>query len=219
MPIADPRNRAISETRKAMLHCGLRVRWKVASDLRFRAAISEPKTPSFCGISGDLAQSTRKSLAIAIVRFWCAKKGNLQGAVLEGLVTPPTHTQAERQECPLEMLRENWSACFCVSSYFFSELVLGPPHTISRKSEVSSRTSLSYQSASPRMVLRRRRKCSSGCHTSLGYVNSGLHMVLGELCGDQIPLPPFQPQSTSLMSSGLFHLNLSLTSFNKVTSF
>ena len=56
-----------------MLHCDLRVRWKVASDLRFRAAISEPKTPSFCGIPGDLAQSTRKSLAIAIVRFWCAK--------------------------------------------------------------------------------------------------------------------------------------------------
>ena len=56
-----------------MLHCDLRLRWKVASDLRFRAAISEPKTPSFCGISGDLAQSTRKSLAIAIVRFWCAK--------------------------------------------------------------------------------------------------------------------------------------------------
>ena len=57
----------------AMLHCDLKVRWKVASDLRFRAAISEPKTPSFCGISGDLAQSTRKSLAIAIVRFWCTK--------------------------------------------------------------------------------------------------------------------------------------------------
>ena len=56
-----------------MLHYDLRVRWKVASDLRFRAAISEPKTPSFCGISGDLAPSTRKSLAIAIVRFWCAK--------------------------------------------------------------------------------------------------------------------------------------------------
>ena len=59
---------------KAMLHCDLRVRWKVASDLRFRAAISEPKTHSFCGISGDLAPSTRKSLAIAIVRFWCAKE-------------------------------------------------------------------------------------------------------------------------------------------------
>ena len=57
----------------AMLHCDLRVRWKVASHLRFRAAISEPKIPSFCGISGDLAPSTRKSLAIAILRFWCAK--------------------------------------------------------------------------------------------------------------------------------------------------
>ena len=57
----------------AMMHCHLRVRWKVASDLRFRAAISEPQTPSFCGISGDLAPSTRKSLAIAIVRFWSAK--------------------------------------------------------------------------------------------------------------------------------------------------
>ena len=58
---------------EAMMHCDLRVRWKVASDLRFRAAISEPKTPSFCGISGDLAPSTWKSLAIAIVRFCCAK--------------------------------------------------------------------------------------------------------------------------------------------------
>ena len=61
-----------------MLHCDLRVRWKVASDLRFRAAISEPKTASFCGISGDLAPSTRQSLAIAIVRFWCAKFECLQ---------------------------------------------------------------------------------------------------------------------------------------------
>ena len=64
-----------------MMHCDLRVRWKVASDLRFRAAISESKTPSFCGISGDLAPSTRKSLAIAMVRFWCAKQEplNVQG--------------------------------------------------------------------------------------------------------------------------------------------
>ena len=73
-PIADPRNRErFLKQEKAMPHCDLRVRWKVASDLRFRAAISEPQTPSFCGISGGLAQSTRKSLAIAMVRFWCAK--------------------------------------------------------------------------------------------------------------------------------------------------
>ena len=58
---------------KAMMHCDLGVRWKVVSDLRFRAAISEPKTPSFCGISGGLAPSAQKSLVIAIVRFWCAK--------------------------------------------------------------------------------------------------------------------------------------------------
>ena len=55
----------------------LRVRWKVASDVRFRVAISEPQTPSFCGISCDLAPSMRKSLAIAIVRFWCAKTQRL----------------------------------------------------------------------------------------------------------------------------------------------
>ena len=74
MPIADPRNRAISETRQSKVALRFKGARKVASDLRFRAAISEPKTPSFCGISGDLAQSTRKSLAIAIVRFWCAKE-------------------------------------------------------------------------------------------------------------------------------------------------
>ena len=55
-----------------MLHCDLRVRWKVASDMRFWAAISEPKTPSFCEMSGDLAPSARKSPVIAIVRFWFA---------------------------------------------------------------------------------------------------------------------------------------------------
>ena len=57
-----------------MLHCDLRVRWKVASDLRFEAAISQLEITSFCGMSGDLGPSTRKSLAIAIVRFWCAKE-------------------------------------------------------------------------------------------------------------------------------------------------
>ena len=72
-PSRTPEIARFPRQEKAMLHCDLRVRWKVASDLRFRAAIPEPKTPSFCGISGDLAPSMRKSLAIAIVRFWCAK--------------------------------------------------------------------------------------------------------------------------------------------------
>ena len=74
MPIADPRNRAISKTRQCNVALRFKGAMEVASDLRFRAAISEAKTPFFCGISGDLAQSTRKSLAIAIVRFWCAKR-------------------------------------------------------------------------------------------------------------------------------------------------
>ena len=72
-PSRTPEIARFPRQEKAMLHCDLRVRWKVASDLRFRAAISEPKTPSFCGMSGDFPPSTRKSLAIAIVRFWCAK--------------------------------------------------------------------------------------------------------------------------------------------------
>ena len=56
MPIADPRNRLRFQRQdKAMLHCDLRVRWKVAGDLRFRVAISEPKTTSLCRISADLA--------------------------------------------------------------------------------------------------------------------------------------------------------------------
>ena len=80
-PSRTPEIARFGRQEKAMLHCDLRLRWKVASDLRFRAAISEPKTPSFCGISGDLAQSTRKSLAIAIVRFWCAK---IQGPSCRG---------------------------------------------------------------------------------------------------------------------------------------
>ena len=74
-PSRTPEIARFPKQEKAMLHCDLRVRWKVASDSRFQAAISEPKTPPLCGISGDLAPSNRKSLAIAIVRFWCAKLG------------------------------------------------------------------------------------------------------------------------------------------------
>ena len=102
MPIAVPRNRRdFREKRKAMLHCDLRVRRKVASDLRFRAAISGPKTPSFCGISGDLAQSTRKSLAIAIVRFWCAKSGMSQdslGFFMDDLSKHVLQRKSQRQK-------------------------------------------------------------------------------------------------------------------------
>ena len=70
------KSQRVPRQEKAMVHCDLRMRWKVASDLRFRVAISEPKTHSFCGTSGDLAPCSidaRKSLAITIVRFWCAK--------------------------------------------------------------------------------------------------------------------------------------------------
>ena len=89
LPIGNPRNRKRSPGQeKAMLHCDLRLRWKVASDLRFRAAISEPKTPSFCGISGDLAPSTRKSLVIAIARFWCAKCFSLRKGDSGGVFDP-----------------------------------------------------------------------------------------------------------------------------------
>ena len=74
-----------------MLHCDLRLRRKVASDLRFRAAIPKPETPYFCGISGDSAPSTRKSLAIAIVRFWCATDPAVPVCGL-GWVPAPTYT-------------------------------------------------------------------------------------------------------------------------------
>ena len=39
---------------KPVLHCDSRVRWKAASDLRFGAALYEPETPSFDGVSGDV---------------------------------------------------------------------------------------------------------------------------------------------------------------------
>ena len=57
-----------------MLHCDLRVRWKVAIPFAISGCDFWAKTPFFCRISVDLAPSARKSLAIAIVRFWCAKQ-------------------------------------------------------------------------------------------------------------------------------------------------
>ena len=85
---------------KAMLHCDLRVRWKVASDLRFRAAISKGKTPSFCGISGDLAPSTRILLAIAIVRFWCAKRLVLKVAIFYNCCPGPLQRVSKKRGWP-----------------------------------------------------------------------------------------------------------------------
>ena len=66
------------------------MQWKVAGDLRFRAAISEPETPSFCRISGDLAPSTRKSLAIAIVRFGALRMVLISRTLKGGLCPPPS---------------------------------------------------------------------------------------------------------------------------------
>ena len=72
-PSRTPEIAAMSETRESNAAWRFKGAMEVASGLRFQAAISEPQHPSCCGISGDLAPSTRKSLAIAIVRFWCAK--------------------------------------------------------------------------------------------------------------------------------------------------
>ena len=101
-----------------MLHCDLRVRWTVASDLRFRAAICEPKAPSFCGISGDLAPSTRKSLAIAIVRFWCAKPKTYQTCTKRSSVT----WKNQARLCPVNvflfLLINPLFSCPSVSSFW-----------------------------------------------------------------------------------------------------
>ena len=56
-----------------MLHCDLRLRWKIASDLRFQAAISEPETLLSAGFLAIWVRQREKLLAIAIVRFACAK--------------------------------------------------------------------------------------------------------------------------------------------------
>ena len=46
-PSRTPEIAGFPRQEKAMMHCDLRVRWKVASDSRFRAAISEPQSPFF----------------------------------------------------------------------------------------------------------------------------------------------------------------------------
>ena len=64
MPIVDPRNR---ET----LHSYLRVRWKVASDLRFRVAMSEPQNPFFLrdfwrfgSVNADIASDCDRAMLV-----------------------------------------------------------------------------------------------------------------------------------------------------------
>ena len=79
MPITEVNDAlAISETRQRNI--ALRFEYAMenpifARDSQLRAAVSEPKTHSFYSNSGDLTRSTRKSLGIAIVRFWCAECG------------------------------------------------------------------------------------------------------------------------------------------------
>ena len=60
------------------------------SDSKSFGGDSKPRNPPSCGSSGNLAPSTRKPLAIAIVRFWCAKgKVLLQGHLGAGVCPPP----------------------------------------------------------------------------------------------------------------------------------
>ena len=93
------------------------MRWKVASDLRFRVAISEPKTPSFCEISGDLASSTRKSLAIAIVRNLVHAQFSLRDSCSSSggsqflLFLPLLHSSFRGAFCSTERLEDvQWKA-------------------------------------------------------------------------------------------------------------
>ena len=129
-----------------MMHCDLRVRWKVASDLRFQAAISEPKTPSFCGISGDLAPSTRRSLAIAIVRFLCAKvigqASAWKGPVSDRLPAAALETTLCAFRCSVGVCGDALLACDIVWYVVCSVLsvLLSRSDSVSRVGEVSEHT-------------------------------------------------------------------------------
>ena len=115
----------VPQNETAMMHCDLRVRWKIASDLRFRAAISEPKTPSCRGISGDLVPSTRKSLAIAIVRFWCAK------SVTESRIVLPEESFQKRLFAHNSVCSQFGESLFAILAEC-SQFCWGPCHTNSR---------------------------------------------------------------------------------------
>ena len=74
IPIADPRNCSdFRDKRKQCCTTIQRCDGKSLAICDFGLRLSPKPLNSFCGISGDLAPSTERSLAIAIVRFWCAK--------------------------------------------------------------------------------------------------------------------------------------------------
>ena len=83
-PSRTPEIARFPRQEKAMLHCDLRVRWKVASDLRFRAAISEPKTPFFLRdfwrfgpVNADIASDCDCAI-------WCAKHRKIRFSKFPG---------------------------------------------------------------------------------------------------------------------------------------
>ena len=69
-----------------MLHCDLRLRWKIASDLRFQAAISESKTHYFCGSSGDLDAEIASDCDCAILVQGFPKRVLVRGEILKNWV-------------------------------------------------------------------------------------------------------------------------------------
>ena len=62
---------------KAMLHCDLRVRWKVASDLWFRAAISEPSFWRFGSVNAEIASDCDCAISLTppILAFLAKTQG------------------------------------------------------------------------------------------------------------------------------------------------
>ena len=85
-------------------------------------AWSEPKTPSFCWISGDLAPSTRKSLAIAIVRLWRAKVSWMIGLVSapSGQQEQPHIAESFDHHCLTYAARMGWDHALYVYENFKS---------------------------------------------------------------------------------------------------
>ena len=73
---------------------------EVASDCDFGLRFLSPKPPSFCGNSGDLAPSTRKSLAIAIVRFGALRRRCLGHHLSLHAVAQDVRTKQNQEGCP-----------------------------------------------------------------------------------------------------------------------